>query len=126
MFNDNFRVTIEYEIKTILTECFETPTAIEGIVVYETVKEVFTNLKLGVSGGFNQVTYEHLKYGGPKLWSILSILYFHMFYLTEVPQSLKFELLLPLFKEEGTKASKTIIGVLRCSLFFVRFLNFLS
>ena len=85
MFNDNFRVTNEDEIKTILTECFETPTAIEGIFVYETVKEVCTNLKLGVSGGFDQVTYEHLKYGGPKLWSILSILYFRMFYLTEVP-----------------------------------------
>ena len=52
MFNDNFRVTIEDEIKTILTECFETPIAMEGLFVYETVKEVCTILKLGVSGGF--------------------------------------------------------------------------
>ena len=44
MFNDNFRVTIEDEIKTILTECFKTPTAMEGLFVYETVKEVCTNL----------------------------------------------------------------------------------
>ena len=77
----------------------------KGLFVYETVKEVRTNLKPGVSGGFDQVTYEHLKYGSPKLWSILSILYFRMFYLTEVPQSLKSELVLPLFKGKGTKAS---------------------
>ena len=35
----------------------------EGLFVYETVKKVCTNLKLGVSGGFDQVTYEHMKYG---------------------------------------------------------------
>ena len=112
----------------ILTECFETPTTIEGIFVYETVKEVCTNLKLAVSGGFDQVTYEHLKYGGPKIWSILSILYFRMFYLTEVPQFLKFELLLPLFKGKGTKASNkdNYRGIAMFSLIFLRFLNFLS
>ena len=77
-FNDNFRDTIEHEIKMILTECIETPTAMEGLFVYETVKEVCTNLKSGVSGGLDQVTYEYLKYGGPKLWSILSILYFRV------------------------------------------------
>ena len=65
MFYDNFRDTIEHEIKMILTECIETPTAMEGLFVYETVKEVCTNLKSGVSGGLDQVTYEHLKYGGP-------------------------------------------------------------
>ena len=64
-----------------------------------------TNLKPIVSDGFDQVTYEHLKYGGPKLWSIFLILYFRMFYLTEVPQSLEFELLLPLFKGKGTEPS---------------------
>ena len=67
MFNDNFRDTIEHEIKMILTECIEPPTAMEGPFVYETVKEVCTYLKPGVSGGFDQVTYEHLKYGRPKL-----------------------------------------------------------
>ena len=67
MFNDNFRDTIEHEIKMILTECIETPTAREGFFVNETVEEVCKNLKPGVSGGFDQVTYEHLKYGGPKL-----------------------------------------------------------
>ena len=61
MFNDNFRGTIKHEIKMILTECIETPTAMEGLFVYETVKEVCTNLKPEVSRGFNQVTYEHLK-----------------------------------------------------------------
>ena len=85
MFNNNFRDTIEHEIKMILTECIETPTAMEGLFVYKIVKEVCTNLKSGVSGGLDQVTYEHLKYGGPKLWSILSILYFRMFYSIEVP-----------------------------------------
>ena len=59
------------------------------------------------------------------MWSILSILYFRMFYLIEVPQSLKLKLLLPLFKGKGTKPQiKIIIGVLRSSPFFVKFLNF--
>ena len=121
MFNENFRDTIEHEIKMILTECIETPTAMEGLFVYETVKEVCTNLKPGVSGGFDQVTYEHLKYRAPKLWSILSILYFRMLYSIEVPQSLKSELLLPLFKGKGKKPQiKIIIGVLRCSPFFCK------
>ena len=48
VFSDNFRDTIEHEIKMILTKCIETPTAMEGPFVYETVKEVCTNLKLGV------------------------------------------------------------------------------
>ena len=80
------------EIKMILTECIEAPTALDRHFVYETVKEVCVNLKPGVSRGFDQVTYKHLKYGGLKLWSILSILYFRVFYLIEVSQSLKFEL----------------------------------
>ena len=67
VFNDNFRDTTEHEIKMILTKCIETPTAMEGIFVYETVKEMCTNLKPRVSDGFDQVTYEHLKYAGPKL-----------------------------------------------------------
>ena len=105
MFNDNFRDTIEHETKLILAECIESPTSMEGFFVYEIVKEVYKNLKSRVSGGLDKVTYEHLKYGGPKLWSILSILYFRMLYSIEVPQSSKFELLLPLFKGKGTKAS---------------------
>ena len=51
MFSDNFRDIIEHEIKMILTECIETPTAMEGLFVYETVKEVCTNLKPEVSRG---------------------------------------------------------------------------
>ena len=39
MLNDNFRVTIEDEIKTILTECFETPTAMEGIFVLKQLRK---------------------------------------------------------------------------------------
>ena len=74
----------------------------------------------------DQVIYEHLKNGGPKLWSILLILYFRMFYSIEIPQSLKLELLLPLFKDKGTKASNkdNYQFIVMFSVFFVRFLNF--
>ena len=57
MFNDNFTDAIEHKVKMILTECIETPTAMEGLFVYETGKRVFTNWKPAVSGGFDQVTY---------------------------------------------------------------------
>ena len=44
-----------------------------------------------------------------------------MFYSIEVPQSLKFELLLLLFKGKENKPQiKIIIGVLRCSPFFCK------
>ena len=105
MFNENSKDTIEHEIKMILTECIETPTAMVGLFVYEAVKKVCTNLKSGVSFGFDQVIYEQLKYGGPKLWSILSLLSFRTFYSTEIPQSLKLLLLLPLFAGKGAKPS---------------------
>ena len=51
-FND--KDTIEREIKMILAECMETPTTMKGLFVYVTVKEVCTNWKPGVSGGFDQ------------------------------------------------------------------------
>ena len=53
VFNDNFRDTIEHENKMILTECIETPAAMEELFVYETLKEVCTNLKSEVSGGLD-------------------------------------------------------------------------
>ena len=53
MFKDDVRHTIEHEIKIILTEDIETPTAMEGLFVYETVEKVCTNFKPGFSGGLD-------------------------------------------------------------------------
>ena len=49
-------------------------------------------------------TYEHLKYGGPVLWDILSKLYLSLFASCDVPSQFKTFLILPLFKGKGAKA----------------------
>ena len=79
----------------IVTECIETPTATEGLFVYEIVKEVCTHLKPGVSGGFDQVTYKTLEIWRPKVVEYFVntllpyVLIFLLQYVTEVPPVFK-------------------------------------
>ena len=53
--------------------------------------------KNGVAGGPDMTTYEHIKFGGPVLWDILSTLSARMFSSVKVPSQFKVELILPLF-----------------------------
>ena len=61
-------------------------------------------LKNGVAGGPDMTTYEHIKFGGPVLWDILSILFARMFSSGKVPSQFKVELILSLFKGKGLEA----------------------
>ena len=49
-------------------------------------------------------TYEDIKFGGPVLWDILSILFARMLSSVKVPAQFKAELILPLFKGKGLEA----------------------
>ena len=59
-------------MKQTLDDCLHTLTCSEGLFTYDIVKEVCLSLKNGVAGGPDMTTYEHIKFGGPVLWDILS------------------------------------------------------
>ena len=73
----------------------------EPLFIYDTVKEVCQGLKCGVA---DIITYEHLRYGGPVLWDILSKLYLSLFISCSVPSQFRTFSILPLFKGKGAKA----------------------
>ena len=57
-----------------------------------TVKEMelaCKTLKNGKSPGFDEISGEHLKYGGPKLWTVLCFLFNEMYKQKKVPSDLK-------------------------------------
>ena len=71
-YNESFRIKVESAVEQIFAECVSTLSCTVPLFVYGTMKEVCQNLKCGVAGGPDMATYEHLKYGGPVLWDILS------------------------------------------------------
>ena len=50
--------------------------------------------------------HEHIKFGGPSLWSVLYKLYCQMFESSVVPAESLVGMVLPLFKGNGLKASE--------------------
>ena len=70
------------------------------------VVSVCQGLASGTAGGICQTTYEHIKFGGPSLQSVLHKLYCHMFESSVVPAESLVSMVLPLFKGKGLKASE--------------------
>ena len=103
-FNEEFRQHIEPSVKQTLDDCLQSLTCSEGLFTYDIVKDVCLGLKNGVAGGPDMTTYEHIKFGRPVLWDILSTLFAGMFSSVKVPSQFKVELILPLFKGEGLEA----------------------
>ena len=62
------------------------------------------SLPKGSSGGYDQITYEHVLYGGPALWDVIYDLFLRFFYDNGSPEMLKICMMLPLFKGKGLKA----------------------
>ena len=70
------------------------------------VVSVCQGLAGDTAGGICQTTYEHIKFGGPSLWSVLYKLYCQMFESSAVPVESLVGMVLPLFKGKGLKASE--------------------
>ena len=70
------------------------------------VVSVCQSLASGTAGDICQTTYEHIKFGGPSLWSVLYKLYYQMFESSVVPAESLVGMVLPLFKGKGLKASE--------------------
>ena len=69
--------------------------------------------------GCRGTSYEHLRYGGPVLWDILSKLYLSLFISCSVPSQFRTLFILPLFKGKGAKAydSDSYRGIAMFSVF---------
>ena len=70
----------------------------------EEVHLICKSLPKGSSGGYDQITYEHVLYGGPALWDVICDLFLRCFYDNGTPEMLKICMMLPLFKGKGLKA----------------------
>ena len=118
-FNEEFRQHTELNVKQTLDDCRHTLTCSEGLFTYNIVKEVCLGLKNGVAGRADMTTYEHIKFGGPILWDILSTSFARMFSSVKVPSQLKVELILPLFKGKGLEAHNkdNYRGIVFCKVF---------
>ena len=103
-FNEEFEQHIELSVKQTLDDCFHTLTCSEGLFTYDIVKEVCLSLKYGVAGDPKMTNYEHMKFGGPVLWDILSTLFARMFSSIKVLSQFNVELTLPVFKGKGVEA----------------------
>ena len=56
-------------------------------LTYDEIANVCSKLKLGVCGVL--LDYEHIRYAGPRLWSLLFILYQECFCQFSVPKNIK-------------------------------------
>ena len=70
----------------------------------EEVHSICRSPRKGSSGGYDQITYEHVLYGGPALWDLIYDLFLRFFYDNGSSEMLKICMMLPLFKGKGLKA----------------------
>ena len=103
-FDEPFRLKVESAVQEIFIDCLNTLSCTNSIFIFDAVQEACQGLQCGVAGGPDMTSYEHLKYGGPILWNILSKLYFKLFFAHDIPSQFKRQLVLPLFKGKGAKA----------------------
>ena len=91
-------------VQELITSCKNDPFGdLNDPLRYEEVANVYSKLKLGVSGVV--VDYEHVRFAGPVLWNFLFELYNEFFDRSSVCESLKVGTVLPLFKDKGVKAN---------------------
>ena len=97
-FDEHFKETIETKLQSLLEGTTisipEMDSKVSETEVYEAVK----SLPLGKAGGDDNVTYEHLKYGGQQLYHHLSSLFSLMVKLEYVPEKMKTGLMITILK----------------------------
>ena len=102
-FDEPFRLKVESVVQEIFIDCLNTLPCTNSIFIFNIVKEVCQGLECGVAGGPDMTSCEHLKYGRPTLWNILSKLYFKLFFAHDIPSQFRRQLVLPMFKGKGGK-----------------------
>ena len=70
----------------------------------EEVHSICKSLPKGNSGVYDQITYEHVLYGGPVLWDVIFDLFLRFFYDNSSPEMLTICMMLPFFKGKALKA----------------------
>ena len=84
-FDEPFRLKVESAVQEIFIDCLNTLSCTNSILLLNIAKEVCHGLKCGIAGGPDMTSYEHLKYGEPILWNVLSKLYFKLFFTHDIP-----------------------------------------
>ena len=103
-FDSNFLARVTAGLEDIFKICSEDPAgAMCTPLEYGEVACVCSNLKPGVSGV--SLDHEHIRFAGPTLWNHLFLLYRDFSQTHTVPENLKTEVILPLFKGKGAKAN---------------------
>ena len=91
-------------LQLALQLCTEDPSgALCAPLEYDEVAPVCSRLKLGTSGVL--IDYEHISHAGPTLWRHLFLSYQDFFQTHTVPENLKSDVILPLFKGKRAKAN---------------------
>ena len=70
----------------------------------EEVHLICKSFPKGKSGGYDQITCEHVLHGGPALWDMIYDLFLRFFYDNGSAEMLKICMMLPLLKGKGLKA----------------------
>ena len=123
-YDEIFRIKVVSAVEQIFAECVSFLSCTEPLFVYDTVKEVCLGLKCGVAGGPDMITYEHLRYGRPVLWDILSKLYLSLFISCSVPSQFRTFLFFLYSRGKVLRhATETAIVVLPSFQFFATFLR---
>ncbi len=88
------------QVKKIAESSFDDPDVVmKGqLFTSDEIASVVSKLKLGKKGGFDSLTNEHVKYGGPVLYRCLAKLFNAMYSNEYIPQGMKRGLIITLYK----------------------------
>ena len=102
-FDSNFLVKVANTVQYLFGSFTDDPSGtLSERLKYEEVGDVFSKLKMGISGA--DVDYEHIRFAGPSPWKLLFKLYQNFFTDSLVSESVLTGVILPLFKGKGAKA----------------------
>ena len=80
---------IENEIENFCTLSRDSIGLFDAPPSREEVRSICKSLPEGSSGGYDQITSEHVLYGGPVLWDVIYDLFLRFFYDSSSPEMLK-------------------------------------
>jgi hypothetical protein len=99
VYDEDFKLHVENSLQDIITESFEQDKKIlQHPFTVSEILDVAMSLKNKKAPGFDEVTAEHIKYGGDKLLSILTALYNSISEHESVPDNMKRGVIIPIPK----------------------------
>ena len=108
-FDESFREVVDKEINSILlsdnTDYQQTPSILTDNLTYDELDDAIKSLPLNKAPGQDNVTYEHIKYGGETLKTCLFNLFDNILVSGTIPVKFKHGLIITLHKGAGKSFS---------------------